>query len=419
MPQNPAHFNGKEAVRRPTLSGNVRGRESTDAISPVMLAVMAIAARSKPTHEKFMREALELARRGLGFTSPNPCVGAVLVKNGRVIGRGWHRRAGRPHAEIEALRDAARRKRSPQGATLYVTLEPCCTQGRTPPCTEAILAAGIKRVVVGAIDPNPKHAGRGLLRLKRAGLQVCAGVLRQEASRLNEAFNHWIIQRTPFVTLKAAVTLDGKIATATGDSKWITGKTARSHAMNQLRRGADAILVGINTILADDPSLTYRGPGQRHKAWRRIVLDSQARAPLRAKVATDPAAGQTMVVVAPDAPSDRVTALRKLVTVVEAPDQAGRIDLVWLLDQLGAEGVTQLLVEGGGEVSAAFLEAGLAHRIAYYFAPKLLGGRDSRPAVGGKGAASLAQAIELSAVEMLPLDRDWLITGLIRPRPAN
>jgi len=360
-----------------------------------------------------MREALSLAARGRGFTSPNPAVGAVVVQGRRIIGRGFHRQAGRAHAEIAALRDAARQGHSTRGATLYVTLEPCCTHGRTPPCTEAILAAGIHRVVVAATDPNPRHAGRGLRQLKRHGLEVHAGELRDESIRLNEAFNHWIVHRTPFVTAKAALTMDGRIATSSGDSKWITGPAARRHAMQEFRRHADAVLVGINTVLADDPSLTYRGPGAHRKSWRRIVLDSQARTPLTAKVTTDDHTRRTLVVVATGAPAGRVAALRKKVVVVEAPAQAGRIDLKWLLDQLGGESVTSLLVEGGGEVNAAFLEAGLVQRIAFYYAPKIVGGRNALPAVGGGDAASLTAAHELDDVEFLPLGRDWLVTGLI------
>jgi diaminohydroxyphosphoribosylaminopyrimidine deaminase / 5-amino-6-(5-phosphoribosylamino)uracil reductase len=228
---------------------------------------------------RFMHLALRLARRGQGLTSPNPMVGAVLVKRGKIIGRGWHRQAGGPHAEIEALRDAQKRGHSAKGATLFVTLEPCSTHGRTPPCTDAIIAAGIKRVVVGATDPNPKHSGRAFKILRRAGIMVEAfgvprsrgkgGELRAdrlkaelqtlvaECTRLNEAFNHWIVHHTPFITVKAAMTLDGKIATASGESKWITGEQARTHGM-KLRQGSDAVLVGINTILADDPTLMAR-----------------------------------------------------------------------------------------------------------------------------------------------------------------
>src|SRR5438477_8551449 len=247
----------------------------------------------------WMRLALRLARRGYGATSPNPMVGAVLVKGGKVIGRGWHRRAGGPHAEIEALREAARRGHNPRGATLYVTLEPCCTHGRTPPRTKAIIAAVIKRVVVAATDPNPKHAGRGFKILRRAGIEVVHGVLAEESARLNEAFNHWIVHRTPFVTVKAAMTLDGKLATAAGESKWITGEKARAYGM-KLRRGTDAILVGINTVLADDPSLTLRtvhSPQSKvqSRQCRRIVLDANARTPLRAKVVSDAYARSTSI----------------------------------------------------------------------------------------------------------------------------
>ncbi|MEY2428385.1 MAG: diaminohydroxyphosphoribosylaminopyrimidine deaminase, partial [Verrucomicrobiota bacterium] len=208
-------------------------------------------------HDYYMVLALALARRGYGTASPNPMVGAVLVKAGKIIGRGWHHVAGGPHAEIEAIRDAKKKGHSAKGATLYVTLEPCSTHGRTPPCTEAVIAAGIRRVVAGTIDPNPRHGGNGFKIFKRAGLAVTQGVLAQESDRLNEAFNHWMVYRTPFVIVKAAMTLDGKVATASGESKWITGEKARAHGM-KLRQGADAILVGINTILADDPSLTVR-----------------------------------------------------------------------------------------------------------------------------------------------------------------
>src|SRR6266496_2961597 len=221
----------------------------------------------------FMRRAFRLARGGYGQTSPNPMVGAVLVKRGKVIGQGWHHRAGQPHAELEALCDAQARKTSPAGATLYVTLEPCCTHGRTPPCTDAIKAAGIKRVVIAATDPNPAHAGRAFQILRRAGICVTTGLLAEEATRLNEAFNHWIIERTPFVTVKAAMSLDGKIATRRGESKWITGVQARNYGM-EMRRGADAILVGVNTITADNPSLTWRGRETEGKKLRRIILDS-------------------------------------------------------------------------------------------------------------------------------------------------
>jgi diaminohydroxyphosphoribosylaminopyrimidine deaminase / 5-amino-6-(5-phosphoribosylamino)uracil reductase len=434
----------------------------------------------------FIRYALGLARRGYGATSPNPMVGAVLVRGGRILGRGWHQHAGGPHAEIEALRDAARRGHSPKGSTLFVTLEPCSTHGRTPPCTDAIITAGIKRVVVGATDPNPKHAGKGLRILKRAGIQVtsfeigrarsplragsarsrlrragdCAPcqLLADQCVRLNEAFNHWIVHRTPFVTVKAAMTLDGKIATASGESKWITGQKARSWGM-KLRRGADAILVGVNTILADDPSLTVRTFGSsrgniqlryraswhptplsrelasnsaiaragiQHPMARRIVLDSRARTPLSAKVVCDRHAALTTVVVSRRAPRKRVAALAKRVNVMVAParqspmaDGRWPIDVRWLLKKLGAQDVTSLLVEGGGEVNASLLLGGLAHRVAFFYAPKILGGRQSRPSVAGEGARRLAEVIELHDVEWRRLGPDLLLTATVAWRRAS
>lgn len=415
-----------------------------------------------------MRLALRLARRGFGMTSPNPMVGAVLVKRGSIIGRGWHRQAGWPHAEIEALRDAKQRGHSPRGATLYVTLEPCCTHGRTPPCTAAIIAARIKRVVIGSTDPNPRHAGKGLKILRRAPIEVVVlgkgpqsprsspprrmkvsegrvskrsveQKLANECARLNEAFNHWIVHRTPFVTVKAAMTLDGKIATARGESKWITGEDARAYGM-KLRQGHDAILVGVNTVLMDDPSLTVRPTGSvEHSTLniqlprlRRIVLDSWARTPLTAKAVSDEHAALTTIVVSERAPKARVAVLAKRVKVWVAPIQkAGRavpwpprrargdapyqqIDLRWLLKRLGAEDITSLLVEGGGEVNASFLMGGLAHRVAFFYAPKILGGRNSRSAVAGGGVERLADVIQLRAVEWQRLGEDLLMQARLK-----
>jgi diaminohydroxyphosphoribosylaminopyrimidine deaminase / 5-amino-6-(5-phosphoribosylamino)uracil reductase len=401
-----------------------------------------------------MQLALRLARRGLGATSPNPMVGAVLVKGGKIIGRGWHRRAGLPHAEIEALRDAQQHGHSPRSATLYVTLEPCSTHGRTPPCTEAIIAAGIKRVVIGATDPNPKHAGKGFKILRRAGIDALSlnsqspspGLrppspptverdevrgrsfetkLTDECVKLNEAFNHWIVRRTPFVTVKAAMTLDGKIATASGESKWITGEKARAHGM-KLRRNSDAILVGINTILADDPGLTARsrksevGSQNENLRLRRIILDSLARTPLNAKVVSDEFAALTMIVVSTAAPKSRVAALAERVDIIVAPvskpatgNQQPAIDLGWLLKLLGAENVTSLLVEGGGEVNASFLLGGFAQRVAFFYAPKILGGRDSHKGVAGDGVKSLNDAIQLRDAEWRRLGEDLLLTAQV------
>ena len=369
-----------------------------------------MSARKNPADVRHLRLALRLARKGFGATSPNPMVGAVLVQRGKIIGCGWHRGAGLPHAEIEALRDAEKLGHPTKGATLYVTLEPCCTHGRTPPCTAAILAAGIPRVVVGATDPNPQHAGKGFKILQRAGVEVVHGILSKECSALNEAFNHWIVARTPFVTVKAAMTLDGKIATASGESKWITGEKARTHGQ-KLRRGSDAILVGVNTVLADNPSLTVRVG--KAKPIRRIVLDSLARTPLNAKIVSDEIAPFTTIVVGKKASKQRVIALAKKVQVVAAPFANSKLDLRWLLKKLGAEGVTSLLVEGGGEVNASFLLGGLAQRVAFFYAPKILGGRDARKGVAGEGAKSLAEVVQLREVEWRKLGDDLLLTAKV------
>jgi diaminohydroxyphosphoribosylaminopyrimidine deaminase / 5-amino-6-(5-phosphoribosylamino)uracil reductase len=360
---------------------------------------------------EYMRAALRLARRGFGCTSPNPMVGAVLVRRGKIIGRGWHRRAGWPHAEIEALADARRRGNDPGGSDLFVTLEPCSTHGLTPPCTDAIISAGIKRVVVGAIDPNPRHAGRGFSLLRKAGVEVVHGILGAECQDLNEAFNHWIVHSTPFVMVKAAMTLDGKIATATGESKWITSDRARSFAM-RLRRAADAIVVGINTVIADDPSLTVR-PGR--KALRRIVLDPAARTPPSARLVSDEHRALTTIVISPNASRTRVSRLRKLVEVIEAPlNKRGGLDLRWLLRLLGRQKITNLLVEGGGETNASFLLAGLAHRVAFFYAPKILGGRDSRPGVGGDGVETLKAAPVLENISWRKIGPDLLMQACVR-----
>ncbi len=368
-------------------------------------------------NERWMRTALSLARRGRGLTSPNPMVGAVLIKNGRIIGSGWHRKAGAPHAEIEALNDARARKCDPRGATLFVTLEPCCTHGRTPPCTDAILKAGIGRVVAAATDPNPRHAGKGFTLLRSAGLLVESGLMGEKATELNRFFNHWITNRLPYVTVKAAMTLDGKIATASGDSKWITGDDARDFGM-KLRQEHDAILVGIETILADNPGLTFRpkSPRTPPHCLRRFILDSRARTPVDATVLTDDSRALTTIVVGPAAPKARLNALSKKVNVLAAPLKDGRVDLEWLLKHLGESDITSLLVEGGGEVNASFLLGGLAQEAAFFYAPKVLGGRDARRGVAGPGATSWEDAIHLEQPRFRRLGPDLLLRARVRPQ---
>jgi diaminohydroxyphosphoribosylaminopyrimidine deaminase / 5-amino-6-(5-phosphoribosylamino)uracil reductase len=341
-------------------------------------------------------------------------VGAVLVRNKIVIGQGWHQRAGRAHAEIEALRDAQRLRYSTRGATLYVTLEPCSTHGRTPPCTDAIIAAGLRRVVVAATDPNPAHAGKGFEILKRAGITLNIGLLAKEDAEMNAGFRHWIVHGTPLVTVKAGMSLDGRIATTAGESRWITSRKARALGM-RLRAGADAILVGVKTVLADDPSLALRLPGFKDKRYWRIVLDPRARTPITARVVSDEHAASTIVVATKAAPARRVSALRRRVRVLCAPVGKNGISLQWLLKRLGREEITSLLVEGGGETNASFFGAGLAHRVALFYAPLVLGGRNAPRGVAGRGVGRLSQAPVLRDPQWRRIGSDILLTANMPP----
>lgn len=364
-----------------------------------------------------MRRALGLAQRGYGGTSPNPMVGAVVVRDGEVIGEGWHKRAGEPHAEINAIASARRAGKEVRGATIYVTLEPCCTSGRTPPCTSALIESGFSRVVVGATDPNSRHAGRGFRILRKAGIKVEAGLLAEESAHLNEGFNHWIVQRRPFVVAKCAMSLDGKIATNTGDSKWITGEKARALGM-KLRLGADAIVAGVNTILRDDPALTLR-PARglkvpAWKSWHRIVLDPNGRIPETSRVLNDEQASSTMVVVTNDASERKISALKRRVQVLIAPKTRDGIHLRWLMKKLGSAGITSLLVEGGGETHYNFLRQGLVNRVYFFYAPLVVTGRDAPKSVGGDRTLHRGRGLKLTKVEWSKVGEDLLCSGLVR-----
>lgn len=366
-----------------------------------------------------MRRALALAKRAYGATSPNPLVGAVIVRNGEIIGEGWHKKAGEVHAEINALAAARRKGFSPRGATLYVTLEPCSTFGRTPPCTEALRESGITKVVVGATDPNPKHAGGGFRVLRRHGIAVEQGLLAPDCTRLNEAFNHWIVTRRPFVSLKCAMSLDGKIATNAGESKWITGEKARAFGM-RLRVGADAILCGIQTVLRDDPSLLVRAaPGVKppaKKQFRRIILDRDARTPLGAKVVSDEQAAQTIVVVSSAAKARNVSELEKRVAVMTVPLAKDRrtFRLRTLLGELARENITSLLIEGGGETHASFLAQKLVQRVYFFYAPLVITGRAAPKSVGGPHTLKGGKGYRIAAPEWKLLGRDLLLTGCVQ-----
>lgn len=360
-----------------------------------------------------MRRALTLARRGIGQVSPNPAVGAVLVKAGEIIGEGWHRGPGQAHAEVEAITDCLAKGHCPSRSQIYVTLEPCCTHGRTPPCTDAIREHGIEEVIVGNVDPNPDHSGRGLTLLREAGIAVRLGPLESRIRQLNAAFNHWIVHQTPYVTLKTAMTLDGKIATADGESKWITGSEAREAVMH-IRYQHDAILVGIETVLKDDPSLTVRFPApskRSPKNLRRIILDTHARTPCDAKICRDEQSPETTIIVGPNAPKRRIDQLRQCVKVWQSPLEQGRISPRSLLGYLGQQQITSLMIEGGGTVNASFLPH--AHRVAFFYAPKILGGTDSRPAIGGEGGGGDTPNAfpRLKRIKWKSLGSDLLLTA--------
>jgi diaminohydroxyphosphoribosylaminopyrimidine deaminase / 5-amino-6-(5-phosphoribosylamino)uracil reductase len=361
--------------------------------------------------EKWMRRAITLAKRGQGKTSPNPCVGAVLVRAGKRIGEGWHRGAGKPHAEVEAIMDAKRRGARIQGATLYVTLEPCSTFGRTPPCTEAVTTFGIRRVVVGAIDPNPKHRGRGLKILKRNRVKVVKGIMAEECTDLNRAWNHWIVSNTPWVIAKCGMTLDGKIATKTGESCWITSEEARKEA-HRLRSQVDAVLVGVNTVLRDNPQLSVRY-GIIGNQPLRVILDHSARTPLSSKLLKS-GSGGVLIFVGKKASVGRIHKLEKKgAQVIRVSTSDGTVSLREVLRVLGRMGVVQLMVEGGGMVLGAFVRQKLAHEVRFFVAPKILGGKDAIKAVGGEGFTRWRNALDLKNVNLSKFGSNLMIFGLI------
>jgi len=361
----------------------------------------------------FMKMAMALAKKGRGFTSPNPMVGAVVVKDGLVVGKGYHRAAGKAHAEVNAIDDAGE---SAKGATLYVTLEPCNHHGRTPPCTEKILGAGIGRVVVAMADPNPDVRGGGMAYLTQSGVAVTCGVCESEAKRLNESFIKYVLTKRPFVTVKCAATLDGQIATRTGDARWVSGPESRRH-VHRLRHGVDALLVGIGTVLADDPRLTTRLETLPGRDPVRIILDTHLRIPQDAKVLQEPSDSGTIIFSGPNIPPDRKAAIEKTgAKILDSPLKDGRIDLISLMACLGGLKITSLLVEGGGRVIASALASGVVDKILIFYAPKLMGGNDGVGICSGKGAARMGDCIAVDQPAVRRFGDDVLIEGYIRPK---
>jgi diaminohydroxyphosphoribosylaminopyrimidine deaminase/5-amino-6-(5-phosphoribosylamino)uracil reductase len=364
----------------------------------------------KPLDEKFMHMALRLAAKARGRTSPNPMVGAVVVKNGRTIATGYHKKAGEPHAEAIALKKAGA---AAEGATLYVTLEPCShTNKRTPPCSPLVIQSGVTRVVVAMIDPNPHVSGGGIRALRRAGLDVATGLLEPQARTLNEAFIKHVSTGMPFVTLKIAQTLDGKIATASGESKWITGEKAREEG-HRLRDSNDAVLVGINTVLKDDPSLTARIPKGRDPI--RVVLDSRLRIPLNAKILAQKSSAKTIVATLATAPKTKIKKLHAVgAEVLFVKSSNGHVDLRDLMKNLGRKDIVSVLIEGGAEVHASAVWSGIADKVVFFVAPMLMTGRDSLCSIGGISPLQLSQAVRLRDVTSHSLGEDLMIEGYIR-----
>lgn len=359
--------------------------------------------------EQFMKRAIELAKQGAGWTAPNPLVGAVVVKNGRVIGEGYHRKYGELHAERNAL---AACSEDPAGATLYVTLEPCCHYGKTPPCTEIIIEKKIAKVVIGSRDPNPKVAGKGARILREHGIEVVEDYMREACDALNPVFFHYITTKMPYVVLKFAMTLDGKIATRTGASKWITGEAARNH-VHQLRGRYAGILAGIGTVLADDPMLNCRIDGAHQPL--RIILDSQLRIPMGSRLVRS-AKEYPLLIVCNESNRDREEGTSRIQKLEEAgakvwtlPEKNGHPDLNVLMQRLGEEKIDSVLIEGGGTVNEAALKAHIVHHVYAYIAPKIFGGEDAKTPVEGSGIRLPQECAQLRLAKITVLLNDMLL----------
>lgn len=355
--------------------------------------------------EQYMRLAIEIAKAGIGQTSPNPVVGAVVVKDGEIVGFGAHLKAGEPHAEVHAIRMAGEKAK---GATVYVTLEPCSHYGKTPPCADLLIETGVQRVVIATTDPNPLVAGKGIEKLKSAGIEVKLGVLKEEADELNRVFFHYIAAKTPFVTLKYASSLDGKIATTTGESKWITSEAARED-VHRYRAVHDAILVGVNTVITDNPSLTVRLP-EGGKNPIRIVLDTHLRTPLDANILNDGQA-ETWIIVGSEASAEKRKLYEKR-NVQIIPMSKPHIDIDELLHVLGERRITSLFVEGGSHVHDSFVRAKAVNEIVAYFAPKIIGGKQAPTPIGGIGFAAMADVMELQIRQVETIGPDIKIVAI-------
>jgi diaminohydroxyphosphoribosylaminopyrimidine deaminase / 5-amino-6-(5-phosphoribosylamino)uracil reductase len=362
------------------------------------------------TELEYMRRAITLAKRGLGTTSPNPMVGAVVVKGGKIVGEGYHRKAGEAHAEIEALQKAGDRAR---GGTLILNLEPCCHTGKTPPCVNTIIKAGPKKVIVAMQDPNPLVDGKGIQMLRKAGIDVKVGLLEQEARRLNEAFITFMQRKRPFFTLKSASSLDGKIATRIGESKWISNEESRGYA-NQLRSVMDAIMIGINTVILDNPLLLPRGDKPKRYPVR-VILDSKLRIPPSCELVKTAGKFRTLVFTLPDSRQDRETRLKSMgIEVIRVlPGDNGRVALSAVCEEFRRQEITSVLVEGGGELNSSLIVEGLADKIVLFYAPTLIGGKNAPSLIGGKGIDFLKDSCRIDITSVRRFKEDICVEGYV------
>lgn len=360
--------------------------------------------------EYFMKRALNLAEKGMGFTSPNPLVGAVIVKNGKIIAEGYHESYGENHAEINALNNAIE---DVYGTTMYVNLEPCSHFGKTPPCVNRIVKSGIKKVVVAMEDPNPAVSGNGIKILKENGIEVEVGILKKEAEKLNEIFIKYIITKRPFIIMKAGMSLDGKIATHTGDSRWVTGEKSREYG-HILRQKVSSILVGVNTVIMDDPMLNTRLNKIECKDPIRIVLDSYGRTPLTSKILNiNPS--NTIIAVTNLAADENIKAFKERgADVIITPAKNHKVDLEFLIEELGNKKIDSLLIEGGGEVNFSFLKENLVDKVIFFIAPKIIGGKDAKTPVEGEGVECLEDAICLQNVQITNMGKNIMVEGYLK-----
>lgn len=362
-------------------------------------------------HESYMLKALELAKLGWGRTNPNPLVGALIVKNGEIIAEGYHEKLGSAHAEVVAFEDA---KEDVGGGTLYVNLEPCSHHGRTSPCARTIIEKKISQVVIAMTDPNPKVAGSGIKMLKEAGIQVVCGVLEKEAKKLNEIFVKYISKKSPFMIMKTAMTLDGKIASVCGDSKWISGEASR-HYVHTLRNRVSGVMVGINTILSDDPSLTTRLGYVKTKDPVRIVIDSKGLIPIDSRVINvESSAGVILATTSAIGHEKERLLMDKGVEILKLDGLGGHVDLVKLMDELYKLEIDSVLLEGGGGLNAASLKSGIVDKVMTFIAPKIIGGKDAKTPVEGVGIEHMQHAIKLRDLSISRYDDDFLIEGYVK-----